>query len=174
MENIYEMCFWGGMLLAAFFLVISIVLFVVLRIPKVIDEVTGHSARKTIKEDTLELKTSAVKRQSQHDNQHSGKIRVREAVSDRRKREKWNETTKLRKTDNESTALLAPKNILSPFDSEDTEILPLDNAPEITDVLRETGDGNITIVLTEMKALPNNATVNVIYCAIVTHTNESV
>ena len=50
MENIYEICFYGGLILAILFFIVSIILFAVLKIPKVFGELTGRAEKKSIKE----------------------------------------------------------------------------------------------------------------------------
>ena len=58
MQNVYEICFYGGLVLAILLLIAAIVLFIVLKIPKVIGELTGSAAKKAMKEmqDDLEIK----------------------------------------------------------------------------------------------------------------------
>ena len=50
MQNVYEICFYGGLVLAILLLIAAIVLFIVLKIPKVIGELTGSAAKKAMKE----------------------------------------------------------------------------------------------------------------------------
>ena len=50
MENVYKICFYGGLALAIIFLIVSVVLFFVLKIPKVINDLTGRTAKKQIDE----------------------------------------------------------------------------------------------------------------------------
>lgn len=177
MENVYTICFYGGLCLTVLFLSISILLFVVLKIPRVMGEITGHSAKKIISKDTEEARSANMKQQTRSYNPHSGRIRVRESVSDKQKRERRNETTRLRKSDEliNSNVEYAKKNT-SELDTEETEILPDDFSSNIaiTDVLKETNEGDITIVLTEMMTDELKSEVKVLYCAVVTHTKEYV
>lgn len=177
MENVYTICFYGGLCLAVLFLSISIFLFVVLKIPRVMGEITGHSAKKIISKDTEQARTANMKQQMRSNNSHSGKIRVRESVPDKLRRERRNETTRLRKLDESDNPFVErEKKITSKLDTEETEILPYELSSDIpiTDVLRETNEGDITIVLTEMTTDVLKCEVNVLYCAVVTHTNECV
>lgn len=50
MTDIYNICFYGGLVLAILLLITSVVLFVVLKIPRVIGELSGRTARKGIEE----------------------------------------------------------------------------------------------------------------------------
>ena len=50
MEDVYKMCFYVGMIFTIIFLMITLSLFVILKIPKVIGDLTGRNAKKAIKE----------------------------------------------------------------------------------------------------------------------------
>ena len=50
MENVYEICFYGGLILAILLLITAIVLFVVLKIPKAIGDLTGRTAKKAMRD----------------------------------------------------------------------------------------------------------------------------
>ncbi len=84
--NMYQICFYGGLILMVILLVTSIVLFFVLKIPHVVGDLTGRTARKSIKEmsESKEkekgsgLKLSK-KEQSKYYNVGTGKITVKES-----------------------------------------------------------------------------------------------
>ncbi|MDE6024538.1 MAG: hypothetical protein K2G45_03700, partial [Lachnospiraceae bacterium] len=84
MADIYNICFYGGLILASLLLVVSIVLFIVLKIPSVIGELTGRTAKKSIEEMKASNKGSSAvskKEQGKYYNQTSGKIKIRQAAS---------------------------------------------------------------------------------------------
>ena len=96
MESIYEICFYGGLMLAILLLVVSVVLFITLKIPKVFGELTGRSAKKSIKEmkEGTPVKNSISKKeQAKYYNQGSGKIKVRDAVSPEKRKANRDDTT---------------------------------------------------------------------------------
>jgi len=113
MENIYEICFYGGLILAILLLITSVILFIVLKIPKVFGDLTGRNAKKGIKERKEGITTSgsvAKKEQAKYYNQNTGKITVREGVSEGSKRTHLNQTTdNLKKPDDEETSVLNAK-----------------------------------------------------------------
>lgn len=171
MENIYEICFYGGLVLAILLLIVSVVLFIVLKIPKVIGDLTGRSAKKSIKEmkEGAATKESASKKeQAKYYNQSSGQIKVREGISTAKRKEKQDDTTDLLSPDQmpgmeETEVLGAEKNSYDPeetevlgatdraYDPEETEVLssekPTVNEEE-TEVLTATTDDEETAVLT--------------------------
>lgn len=84
MENVYKICFYGGLALAIIFLIVSVVLFFVLKIPKVINDLTGRTAKKQIdeiKKKNTESSEVSKKEQAKYYNQGSGKITVKESMS---------------------------------------------------------------------------------------------
>lgn len=130
MTDIYNICFYGGLVLAILLLITSVVLFVVLKIPRVIGELSGRTARKGIEELKGGAKeTSAVskKEQAKYYNQNSGKIKIREAVSTESPKKK-NDTADL------------PNNRKGVDSSKTTDVLERKNADtgdEVTDLLRD-------------------------------------
>ena len=96
MNNVYEICFYGGLILTIIFLLLSIILFVVLNIPKVFGELTGRAAKKGIKEKQQGNVTDssvAKKEQAKYYNQNTGKIKVRDAVSQETRKSNLDDTT---------------------------------------------------------------------------------
>lgn len=161
MQNVYEICFYGGLVLAILLLIAAIVLFVVLKIPKVIGELSGSTAKKAMKEmqdGTAKPGSVAKKEQEKYYNMGSGKITAKETVSSKEERKNYgNDSTEL--LDNkkkkekkfEETDVLRPgiNDYETPDDGE-TEILGADNADETTDILRDAtsvGDDGATDVL---------------------------
>lgn len=145
MTDIYNICFYGGLVLAILLLITSVVLFVVLKIPRVIGELSGRTARKGIEElkgGTKETSAASKKEQAKYYNQNSGKIKIREAVS-----------TEVRKKTNDNTADLPgnkkdlPGSKKGAKTDKTTEVLERNNAntgDELTDLLR---DEEVTNVL---------------------------
>lgn len=81
MENTYEICYYGGMIAAIVLLIVTIVLFFVLKIPRVIGELTGLTARKgvkTIKEKGTKSDSTSEK-EPRHYSQRTGAIKTRTA-----------------------------------------------------------------------------------------------
>ena len=81
MQNVYEICFYGGLVLAILLLIAAIVLFIVLKIPKVIGELTGSAAKKAMKEmqdGTASPGSVAKKEQEKYYNMGSGKITAKD------------------------------------------------------------------------------------------------
>ncbi len=161
MEGIYELCFYGGLALAIIFLIVSVVLFIVLRIPKVIGDLTGRSAKKDIKEKqqgAANKDNASKKEQAKYYNQGSGKITVRETVSEKTRMSNKDDTTaSLKKAlDVEETEVLnATMKVLegekqdskSKYDVEETDVLRPDMGEEATDVLKIDVDEEATDVL---------------------------
>ena len=172
MENIYEICFYGGLILAIIFFIVSVVLFIVLKIPKAIGDLTGRTAKKSIKEmkDVASTKESVAKKeQAKYYNQGTGKIKVREGVSTEQRKENRDDTTDSLKpgtqtefdeteilgndtvaaTDVDETEVLSEgKNMTA--DADETEVLSSDEASvveDVTDVLTSE-DEDATDVLT--------------------------
>lgn len=83
MEKLYTICFYGGLILAAIFLIVSIVLFVMLKIPKTIRELVGHASKKMVKANKKVSKISEAskKEQAKYYNNTSGKIKMKDASS---------------------------------------------------------------------------------------------
>ncbi|MBQ8085252.1 MAG: hypothetical protein IJ232_03995 [Lachnospiraceae bacterium] len=87
MEDMYNICFYGGLTLAIIFLLVSIVLFIVFKIPKVIGDLTGRNARKEIAEKRSKKgRTDTSSRLSKQEqkkyyNQNTGKITIRDSIT---------------------------------------------------------------------------------------------
>ncbi len=161
MENVYEICFYGGLILAVLLLIASIVLFIVLKIPKVIGDLTGSTARKKMKEmkeGTIKNGSASRKEQEKYYNMGTGKITVKETKSSKEERKRTgNDSTELlgkakakpqeKKDDFEETDILRPgvNDYQSDVAGEETEVLGADDA-EATDVL-QVGDDSETDVL---------------------------
>lgn len=124
------MCFYGGLVLAILLLITSVILFVVLKIPRVIGELSGRTARKGIEElkgGTKETSAASKKEQEKYYNQNSGKIKIREAVS-----------TEARKKDDDTADLPGNKN--GAGSDKPTDVLErkdADTGDEVTDLLRD-------------------------------------
>lgn len=149
MTDIYNICFYGGLVLAILLFITSVILFVVLKIPRVIGELSGRTARKGIEELKGGAKESSAvskKEQAKYYNQNSGKIKIREAVS-----------TGAQKKNNDTEALPGNKKDLpgsgkGAETDKTTEVLERNNADtgdEVTDLLR---DEEVTNVLQDEAA----------------------
>lgn len=149
MTDIYNICFYGGLVLAILLLITSVILFVVLKIPRVIGELSGRTARKGIEElkgGTKETSAVSKKEQAKYYNQNSGKIKIRETVS-----------TGTQKKNNDTAALPGNKKDLPGSGKrveadKKTEVLERNNADtgdEVTDLLR---DEEVTNVLQDEAA----------------------
>ena len=85
MTSVYDICFYGGLILSGVFLIAATVLFFVLKIPKVIGELTGSTARRKIREmkahaESITLDKSVTrKEQAKYYNVGTGKITVKES-----------------------------------------------------------------------------------------------
>ena len=98
MVNIYGVCFYGGLVLTILFFISSIVLFFVLKIPKVIGELTGRTAKKSMdemKKNGISVSAVSKKEQAKYYNQGTGKITVRDTVSAEKRKENRDDTTNL-------------------------------------------------------------------------------
>ena len=174
MENIYELCFYGGLILAIIFFIVSVVLFIVLKIPKAIGDLTGRTAKKSIKEmkDGASKKDSVAKKeQAKYYNQGTGKIKVREGVSTEQRKENRDDTTDSLKpgpemefeeteilgndtvaaTDVDETEVLSEgKNMIA--DPDETEVLSSDEASVdegATDVLTSEDEDETDVLTSE-------------------------
>ena len=148
MEQAYEICFYGGLVLAILLLIATIVLFIVLKIPKVIGELTGSTAKKAMKEmkdGTTKPGSIARKEQEKYYNMGSGKITAKEAVSSKEERKaRGNDSTELldknkkKEKKFEETDILRPGvNDYNALDNEATDVLGSGNPDEeVTDILR--------------------------------------
>ncbi|MCM1287869.1 MAG: hypothetical protein NC240_06115 [Clostridium sp.] len=144
MTDIYNICFYGGLALAILLFITSVVLFVVLKIPRVIGELSGRTARKGIEElkgGTKETSAVSKKEQAKYYNQNSGKIKIREAVS-----------TNAQKEDNEKTADLSGnrKGAKSDKTTDVLERNKADTGDEATELLKD--DDEATAVLQDEEA----------------------
>ena len=84
MRSVYEACFYGGLILAILLLILAIVLFIALKIPRVFDELTGRAAKKAMqgKKEGKEARDSISKQeQKKYYNQSTGKITIRQSVA---------------------------------------------------------------------------------------------
>ena len=161
MQNVYEICFYGGLVLAILLLIAAIVLFVVLKIPKVIGELSGSTAKKAMKEmqdGTAKPGSVAKKEQEKYYNMGSGKITAKETVSSKEERKNYgNDSTELldnkKKKEKKFEETDVPRPGINDYETPDdgeTEILGADNADETTDILRDAtsvGDDGATDVL---------------------------
>ncbi len=121
MSNVYELCFYGGLSLAIVFLIVSVVLFFVLRIPKVFGELTGRAAKKGIREKQQGKASGAKdsKKQKDYYNQGSGKITARDTVSQETKKANKDDTTdNLNKETENQESSVTPQ-----FDPNETAVL---------------------------------------------------
>lgn len=161
MQNVYEICFYGGLVLAILLLIAAIVLFVVLKIPKVIGELSGSAAKKAMKEmqdGTAKPGSVAKKEQEKYYNMGSGKITAKETVSSKEERKTYgNDSTELLDNKKKKEKKFEETDVLRPgindYETPDdgaTEVLGADNADETTDILRDAasvGDDGVTDVL---------------------------
>ena len=148
MEQAYEICFYGGLVLAILLLIATIVLFIVLKIPKVIGELTGSTAKKAMKEmkdGTTKPGSIARKEQEKYYNMGSGKITAKEAVSSKEERKaRGNDSTELLDKNKKKEKKFEETDILRPGvndydtpDNEATDVLGSGNPDEeVTDILR--------------------------------------
>ena len=153
MQNVYEICFYGGLVLAILLLIAAIVLFIVLKIPKVIGELTGSAAKKAMKEmqdGTASPGSVAKKEQEKYYNMGSGKTTAKEAVSTREDRKaNGNDSTELLEKSKKKEKKFEETDILRPgindYDTPDdgeTEVLGSGADDEATDVLRDNSEGD--------------------------------
>lgn len=160
MESVYEICFYGGLILAILLLIAAILLFILLKIPRVFGELTGRTAKKGIQDLKKGVSTDhsvAKKEQAKYYNQGTGKIKARETVSEKTRKENQDDTTDLLRpeTDTDETEVLGAgkyKNAGKFRDGDETEVLGAETnvEDEATDVLVSGGDGtdDTTDVLT--------------------------
>jgi len=160
MENMYQICFYGGLILAIALFVLTVILFFVLRIPHTIGELTGSNARKSIKgmskgaSKTLSQSVTK-KEQAKYYNVGTGKITVKEAVG-----EQANSNSGEIPSEEETEVLGAGR--LAPSE-EETEVLGAGRFAadeEATDVLTDT-DEEATAVLGS-KEFDNDAPTDVL------------
>ena len=149
MEQAYEICFYGGLVLAILLLIATVVLFIVLKIPKVIGELTGSTAKKAMKEmkdGTTKPGSFARKEQEKYYNMGSGKITAKEAVSSKEERKaRGNDSTELLDKNKKKEKKFEETDILRPGvndydtpDNEATDVLGSGNPDEeVTDILRD-------------------------------------
>ena len=148
MEQAYEICFYGGLVLAILLLIATVVLFIVLKIPKVIGELTGSTAKKAMKEmkdGTTKPGSIARKEQEKYYNMGSGKITAKEAVSSKEERKaSGNDSTELLDKNKKKEKKFEETDVLRPgvndydtLDNEATDVLGSGNPDEeVTDILR--------------------------------------
>ena len=167
MEQAYEICFYGGLVLAILLLIATIVLFIVLKIPKVIGELTGSTAKKAMKEmkdGTAKPGSIAKKEQEKYYNMGSGKIMAKEAVSSKEERKaRGNDSTELLDKNKKKEKKFEETDILRPgvndykaAGNEATDVLGSGNPDdEVTDILRDgstAGDDEVTDILRDGSA----------------------
>ena len=159
MQNVYEVCFYGGLVLAILLLIAAVVLFIVLKIPKVIGELTGSTAKKAMKEmqdGTAKPGSIAKKEQEKYYNMGSGKITAKETISSKAERKaSGNDSTELLEKSKKKEKKFEETDILRPgvndYDKTDeaaTEVLGSED--DTTDILRDgaqVGDDEATDVL---------------------------
>ena len=159
MQNVYEVCFYGGLVLAILLLIAAVVLFIVLKIPKVIGELTGSTAKKAMKEmqdGTAKPGSIAKKEQEKYYNMGSGKITAKETISSKAERKaSGNDSTELLDKSKKKEKKFEETDILRPgvndYDKTDeaaTEVLGSED--DTTDILRDgaqVGDDEATDVL---------------------------
>lgn len=190
MESIYEICFYGGLVLAILLLITAAILFVAFKIPRVFGELTGRSAKKSIKEmkENSDGNSSATKRGKSKN--HNNAVNVKdlpkpliETAATEISQEKEIDT-------DEKTDVLASKK----GDTLDFSVSnernrasgkSASNGDEVlTDVLKSTSDGELTDILTSQDeestaVLTRNMAnelgrkVKVTYNIVITHTAES-
>ena len=145
MQNVYEVCFYGGLVLAILLLIAAVVLFIVLKIPKVIGELTGSTAKKAMKEmqdGTAKPGSIAKKEQEKYYNMGSGKITAKETVSSGQDRKtSGNDSTELLGKTMKKEKRFEQTDILRPGirdydepDADETEILGEED--DTTDILQ--------------------------------------
>ena len=176
MEQAYEICFYGGLVLAILLLIATVVLFIVLKIPKVIGELTGSTAKKAMKEmkdGTVKPGSIARKEQEKYYNMGSGKITAKEAVSSKEERKaRGNDSTELldknkkKEKKFEETDILRPGvNDYNALDNEATDVLGNGNPDEeVTDILRNgaAADDETTDILRDGSAAGDDEATDVL------------
>lgn len=176
MEQAYEICFYGGLVLAILLLIATVVLFIVLKIPKVIGELTGSTAKKAMKEmkdGTVKPGSIARKEQEKYYNMGSGKITAKEAVSSKEERKaRGNDSTELldknkkKEKKFEETDILRPGvNDYNALDNEATDVLGSGNPDEeVTDILRNgaAADDETTDILRDGSAAGDDEATDVL------------
>lgn len=153
MENIYEICFYGGLILAIIFLITSVVLFIVLKIPKVVGDLTGRTAKKTIKEmkeGTPVKESVAKKEQAKYYNQQTGKIKVRESATVDMGNKSGTDMTGDEATDVLNMDGEEVTDVLAMEGEEATDVLAMEE--EATDVLTMEGEEATDVLTMEEEA----------------------
>lgn len=137
MSNVYEICFYGGLILSIILFILAIVLFIVLKIPKVFGELTGRAAKKGIREKknaNASEESVAKKEQAKYYNQHSGKIKARDTVSKETRAKNQDDTTEGLKAHKEKEK----KPVFTPqFDEDETAVLSASD--ELDEMIAEAG-----------------------------------
>lgn len=154
MENIYEICFYGGLILAIIFLITSVVLFIVLKIPKVVGDLTGRTAKKTIKEmkeGTPVKESVAKKEQAKYYNQQTGKIKVRESATVDMGNKSGTDMTGDEATDVLNMDGEEVTDVLAMEGEEATDVLAMEEE-EATDVLTMEGEEATDVLTMEEEA----------------------
>lgn len=149
MADIYNICFYGGLVLTVLLFITSVILFVALKIPRVIGELTGRTAKKGIEELKGGSKGSSAvskKEQAKYYNQESGKITIRDAVSTETRRRNNDNTTDsltVERAKRKTGDIFGDTKTDVLNDEEETDVLHGEEATdvlqgeEVTDVLRD-------------------------------------
>lgn len=142
MESVYEICYYGGLVLAIILLITAVVLFIVLKIPKVFGELTGRSASKSVNAMKSEkgVSRSASKMEKEKYYGHeSGRIKVRETVAENKRKDKSGDAATISQlNDEEETIVLGAEKTINAANTEETEVLLENNVNEaaVTEVLQ--------------------------------------
>ncbi len=143
-ESVCTILYYGGLALTILFVVVAVILFFVLKIPRAIGDLTGFTAKKSIKEMNQDggSKTTgkaSKKEQAKYYNQGSEKIRARETVSEESRR-----ATR----DNTTDALRRTGTLSGKPSEEETEILSNKSKAHASEMADETevlsGSGSAT------------------------------
>lgn len=157
----YNVLFYGGLVLAIIFLIITVILFFALKIPRVFGDLTGRTERKSI--EAIRKSGYETKSKQEAIRAETSRITVREAVNDletnnlkkRNIDKKAAQATKMKSRASEMTASFDDATEVLGSEEESsglgdaTEILGTEADDETTDVLRQyTDDEDTTDILT--------------------------
>ncbi len=165
--GLYRVLFYGGLALAIMFLIVTVVLFFVLKIPKVFGDLTGHTQRKSIEA----IQKTGYEAKSKQDaiKAETSRITVRDAVdttSDGLKHRTKNLRKKSSAVDEESTEVLGytgakgndDKTDVLGYDTGDgkTDVLGYDNGNDVTTDVLSSEDDEKTDVLAAVSEEPTD------------------
>ena len=165
--GLYRVLFYGGLALAIMFLIVTVVLFFVLKIPKVFGDLTGHTQRKSIEA----IQKTGYEAKSKQDaiKAETSRITVRDAVdttSDGLKHRTKNLRKKSSAVDEESTEVLGytgakgndDKTDVLGYDTDDgkTDVLGYDNGNDVTTDVLSSEDDEKTDVLAAVSEEPTD------------------